>query len=144
MQDKETKLVSWAESVFLTCDTLLSHTCFQPVIPTSTPCKLSLIPCRSDPCQARVTFGGLGYYAVHTHTHIYAILVVYLFIRVGLFSGVCFHPVRLFLSAPNTPLLSQSDVLSFDLPPLAAPLWRAPRTQRCRLPPVRRATVYSR
>lgn len=78
--------------------------------PAAHPVKLSLIPCHSDLCQATVTFGGQGFHAVHTR-------IVYLFVSV---SVCCCLSSLLVSSAPNTPLVSESDVLYFYSPPLAA------------------------
>lgn len=126
MQDKDNELTSKAYA-FLTCHThshtdthAHAHTNFQPAVSTSAPCKLSVIPRCSDPCQACVTVWGTG---LSRHPYTLSFPFVYLFAFVASFSGVCLHPVRLPLHLSRTPLWSQSDVLSFHLPPPTALLW---------------------
>lgn len=106
------------ESALLLCDTLLSdHIHFQSAISTSTPCKLSLIPCCSDLCQAGVTFGGQGFCSIHTHRlfHLFIYFLCHFVFQCQ--PSSCRLPLH---GAPNAPLLSHLDVLSVNLPLLAS------------------------
>lgn len=70
-------LPSWSDTLHFHTHTRANTPHFHPAISTTAPCKLSLIPCCSDPCQACVTFGWKGHQAIHTHSCFH--LFIYLF-----------------------------------------------------------------
>lgn len=74
------------------------HTHFQPADSTSAPCKLSLIPCRSDLCQTCVTFRGVG---LSRHPHTLTFPFVYLFL------SLCFLVSAFTLSISYSMLLTR-------------------------------------
>ena len=94
------------------------HTHLQTAITSKCPLKSVTHSPPQWPLSGQCHFSGKRVIVPPIHTR----FSVYLFICI-LFSGVCLYPVRLLLSARNTPLLYQPDILSFSLPPRTDLLW---------------------
>lgn len=90
-----------------------SHT--QSAVATSAPCKLSLIPFHSDPCQARVTLAGQGHHTIHTHSCLHLFICFLVSLRL-LVCPVCPHPVQALFYIAHLNLWSgQSCLVNYHL-----------------------------